>query len=192
MVLAGLTGDATVTPMLMDKLVWGEIKLQGCFTADNDATEAALRIIEETKFPVQEMVSHVFPLKETEKCIRAVGGEMPEMFPTKAAHQSGAWLIRRTEVVECWSKGVLGFTSLQYSIAPYSKMTSRLIQGLKTSNNRNRRRARHRQGILPWIRPARVPKPSLPISIRRGRTGRRSDHDRNRSSGPATSRRCFG
>src|ERR671924_48067 len=84
MVLAGLTGDTSVTPMLMDKLVWGEIKLQGCFTADNDATEAALRLIEETHFPVQQMVSHVFPLKDTEKCIRAVGGEIPEMFPTKA------------------------------------------------------------------------------------------------------------
>ena len=84
MVLGGLTGDSTVTPMLMDKLVWNEIKLQGCFTADNDATEAALRLIEETQFPVQEMVSHTFPLKEIEKCIRAVGGEIPEMFPTKA------------------------------------------------------------------------------------------------------------
>ena len=42
------------------------------------------RLIEETKFPVQEMVSHVFPLKDIEKCIRAVGGEIPEMFPTKA------------------------------------------------------------------------------------------------------------
>jgi alcohol dehydrogenase len=84
MVLGGLTGDTTVTPMLMDKLVWNEIKLQGCFTADNDATEAALRLIEETRFPVQEMVSHVFPLKDIEKCIRAIGGEIPEMFPTKA------------------------------------------------------------------------------------------------------------
>ena len=84
MVLGGLTGDTTVTPMLMDKLVWNEIKLQGCFTADNDATEAALRIIEETKFPVQEMVSHVFPLKEIEHCIRAIGGEVPGTFPTKA------------------------------------------------------------------------------------------------------------
>jgi alcohol dehydrogenase len=84
MVLGGLTGDTTVTPMLMDKLVWNEIKLQGCFTADNDATEAALRIIEETKFPVQEMVSHVFPLNEIEHCIRAIGGEVPGTFPTKA------------------------------------------------------------------------------------------------------------
>ncbi len=84
LVLAGLTGDATVTPMLLDKLVWNEIKLQGCFTADNDATEAALRIIEETKFPVEQMVSHVFPLKDTEYCIRAIGGEVPGVFPTKA------------------------------------------------------------------------------------------------------------
>ncbi|MGH7827109.1 MAG: zinc-dependent alcohol dehydrogenase [Candidatus Binatia bacterium] len=84
MVLAGLTGDATVTPILMDKLVWGEIKIQGCFTADNDATEASLRLLEETKFPVQDMVSHIFPLEEIERCIKAVGGEIPELFPTKA------------------------------------------------------------------------------------------------------------
>jgi len=84
MVLGGLTGDATVTPMLMDKLVWKEICLQGVFTADNDATEAAMRLIEATKFPVQEMVSHIFPLEETERCIRAVGGEIPELYPTKA------------------------------------------------------------------------------------------------------------
>lgn len=84
MVLAGLTGDKTETPMLMDKLVWNEIKLQGCFTGDNDAVEATMRFIEATKFPVQEMVSHVFPLEDTERCIKAVGGEIPELFPTKA------------------------------------------------------------------------------------------------------------
>jgi threonine dehydrogenase-like Zn-dependent dehydrogenase len=83
-VVGGLTGDSTVTPMLIDKLVWGEIRLQGVFTADNDATEAAMRLIEVTGFPVQEMVSHVFPLQETERCIRAVGGEIPGLFPTKA------------------------------------------------------------------------------------------------------------
>ena len=84
MVLAGLTGDSTVTPMMMDKIVWGEIRLQGAFTADNDAVEATMRLLESTKFPVQEMVSHVFPLEETERCIRAVGGEVPELYPTKA------------------------------------------------------------------------------------------------------------
>ena len=84
MVLAGLTGDSTVTPMLMDKIVWGEIRLQGAFTADNDAVEATMRLLDATKFPVEEMVSHVFALEETERCIRAVGGEIPELYPTKA------------------------------------------------------------------------------------------------------------
>ena len=84
MVLAGLTGDTTVTPMLMDKFVWGEIRMQGAFTADNDAIETAMRLIESTKFPVQEMVSHIFSLEDTEHCIRAVGGELPELYPIKA------------------------------------------------------------------------------------------------------------
>lgn len=84
LVLGGLTGDSTVTPLLMDKFVWGEIRLQGVFTADNDATEATIRLLESTKFPVEEMVSHIFPLEETERCIQAVGGELPELYPTKA------------------------------------------------------------------------------------------------------------
>lgn len=83
-VLAGLTGDDTVTPLNMDRLVWNEIRLQGAFTAGNDATEAAMRLIETTGFPVETMVSHVFPLEETERCIRAVGGEVPGLYPTKA------------------------------------------------------------------------------------------------------------
>jgi len=84
LVVAGLTGDTTVTPLLMDKIVWGEIRLQGCYTGDNDAVDATLRLIEANKFPVQEMVSHVFPLEETERCIQAVGGEFADLYPIKA------------------------------------------------------------------------------------------------------------
>jgi len=68
----------------MDKIVWGEIRLQGCYTGDNDAVDATLRLIEANKFPVQEMVSHVFPLEETERCIQAVGGEFADLYPIKA------------------------------------------------------------------------------------------------------------
>lgn len=84
LLLAGLSGDSTVTPMSMDKFVWGEIRLQGAYTADNDAVEATMRLLESTKFPVQEMVSHIFSLEETERCIRAVGNEIPDLYPTKA------------------------------------------------------------------------------------------------------------
>lgn len=83
-VVAGLTGDTTVTPLLIDKIVWGDVRVQGCYTGDNDAVDATLRLLEVTRFPVQEMVSHVFPLEETERCIQAVGGEIPELYPTKA------------------------------------------------------------------------------------------------------------
>ena len=84
MVLAGLTGDAKEIPMVMDRFVWGEIRLQGAFTTDNDAVEATMRLLEAERFPVQEMVSHTFPLEETERCIQAVGGELPDLYPIKA------------------------------------------------------------------------------------------------------------
>jgi threonine dehydrogenase-like Zn-dependent dehydrogenase len=50
--------------MLMDMFVRKEIRLQGTFTADNDATEVAMRVIEATKFPVQDMVSHTFTIEK--------------------------------------------------------------------------------------------------------------------------------
>jgi alcohol dehydrogenase len=84
MVLAGLTGDDTATPMFMDTFVRKEIRLQGTFTADNDATEIAMRVIESTGFPVQDMVSHIFSIEEAEYCIRAIGGEIPGVYPVKA------------------------------------------------------------------------------------------------------------
>ena len=72
----------------MDMFVRKEIRLQGTFTADNDATEVAMRVIEATKFPVQDMVSHTFTIEETEHCIRAVGravgGEILDLYPVKA------------------------------------------------------------------------------------------------------------
>ena len=40
--------------------------------------------IQASKFPVQQMVTHTFPLDETEICIRAVGGEIPGLYPVKA------------------------------------------------------------------------------------------------------------
>jgi hypothetical protein len=57
---------------------------KGRLLPDNDATEVAMRVIEATKFPVQDMVSHTFTIEETEHCIRAVGGEIPDLYPVKA------------------------------------------------------------------------------------------------------------
>jgi len=83
-VLGGLTGTGVTTPVELDELVWSERRVQGAFTADAPALDATIRYVEATGFPVADMVSHVFPLDETERCIRAVGGEIPGLYPVKA------------------------------------------------------------------------------------------------------------
>ena len=83
-VLAGLTGSDVTTPVLLDELVWSERRVQGSFTADAPALDATIRYVEASGFPVEDMVTHVFALDETERCIRAVGGEIPELYPVKA------------------------------------------------------------------------------------------------------------
>lgn len=86
LVLGGLTGSATETAMKLDRLVWKELRVQGAFTADSDAIVSTMRLVEATGFPVEDMVSHTFPLDETERCIVAVGGgpDGTEPLPTKA------------------------------------------------------------------------------------------------------------
>ena len=71
-------------PLNVNLIVRRQIRFQGAFTTDNDATEIAMNAVQASKFPVQQMVTHTFPLDETEKCIRAVGGEIPGLYPVKA------------------------------------------------------------------------------------------------------------
>jgi alcohol dehydrogenase len=83
-VLAGLLGKGIRVPVELDDLVWSEKRIQGAYTAGGTALDAMLRSVVATGFPVTDMVSHVFPLEETERCIRAVGGEIPGLYPVKA------------------------------------------------------------------------------------------------------------
>ena len=63
----------------------GELTAWRSESAENERRyRATMRLLEATKFPVEEMVSHIFPLDEIERAIRAVGGEFPELYPTKA------------------------------------------------------------------------------------------------------------
>jgi len=84
LVVGGLTRDGIDVPLNVNLIVRRQIRFQGAFTTDNDATEIAMNAIQASKFPVQQMVTHTFPLDETEKCIRAVGGEIPGLYPVKA------------------------------------------------------------------------------------------------------------
>lgn len=85
--VGGLTRDGLDVPLNVNLIVRRQIRFQGAFTADNDATEIAMRAIEASKFRVPQMVTHTFPLNETEKCIRAVGGEIPGLYPVKALNK---------------------------------------------------------------------------------------------------------
>jgi len=84
MVLAGLVGTGVQVPLEIDDAVWAEKRIQGAYTADSIALDATLRSVMATGFPVVDMISHIFPLDETERCIRAVGGEIPDLYPIKA------------------------------------------------------------------------------------------------------------
>lgn len=85
LVLAGLTGKEAVTPMLMDRLVWNEITLQGAYTKGSEAVRDSLALIASRKYPLERMVTHTYPLEQAEQAIRAIGGEVDGLYPIKAA-----------------------------------------------------------------------------------------------------------
>jgi alcohol dehydrogenase len=81
-VLGGLTGKNTVTSLKLDHLVWNEIRVQGVFTKGADAMAAAYRFLETRgdRYPLERMVSHVYPLAEAETAIRASSGAQGDQF----------------------------------------------------------------------------------------------------------------
>jgi threonine dehydrogenase-like Zn-dependent dehydrogenase len=82
LVLAGLTGKETVTPLKLDQLVWNEVRVEGVFTKGADAISAANRFLEArgSGYPLESMISHVYPLAEAEAAIRASGGAAGDQF----------------------------------------------------------------------------------------------------------------
>lgn len=81
---AGLTGTETETPLLLDKLTFKEVRLQGVFGSSEEANLAALRVIESRKYPIEKIVTHKFPLEEAEAALRASGGDTPGVYPIKS------------------------------------------------------------------------------------------------------------
>jgi threonine dehydrogenase-like Zn-dependent dehydrogenase len=84
LVLGGLTGKDVLTPLKTDTLVWNEIRLQGVFTKGVEAVAEAIQLIESRKYPVEQMVTHRFPLERAAEAIQAIGGELPGTYPIKA------------------------------------------------------------------------------------------------------------
>jgi alcohol dehydrogenase len=84
-VCAGLSGQETLTPLLFDQVIWKELRLQGVFTKGADAVADSIDLIESRKYPLERMLTHKFPLDQAEQAVRAIGGEIPGLYPVKAA-----------------------------------------------------------------------------------------------------------
>jgi alcohol dehydrogenase len=84
----GLTGKKVLVPLSVYKIVSRQIRFQGVHSKTFQATQMAIKLIESQKYPIEKMLTHKFPLKETAKALRTVKieGEIPiREYPVKAA-----------------------------------------------------------------------------------------------------------
>ena len=70
-------------PLQTDKIVQKEVRFQGAVSHDTTAVLQALSVVASRKYPLEDMVTHRFPLEETERAIRAVAGEAEGPLPIK-------------------------------------------------------------------------------------------------------------
>jgi alcohol dehydrogenase len=82
-VLPGLYGSDTQVPLILDRAVLKEIKMIGVFSHNFPAVETAIGIARKGKYPLQEMISHRFPLEKAEEAVLLVGGELEGEMPLK-------------------------------------------------------------------------------------------------------------
>ena len=88
-VLPGLYGISTQVPLPLDKAVFRELRLLGAFSQDFASVEAAIELARRRRYPIQEMISHRFPLERAEEAVRLVGGEGPGQPPLKVLIDPG-------------------------------------------------------------------------------------------------------
>jgi threonine dehydrogenase-like Zn-dependent dehydrogenase len=78
-VLAGVKGFIPVADFVSDLVVVKELTIKGAFGVTSDAYEAAIRLIESGRVPLEKMHTHELPLEQTERAIQMLAGEIPEM-----------------------------------------------------------------------------------------------------------------
>ena len=81
-VSAGLTGNKAI-PLVVDKIVAKEIRFQGAFSHDIRAVLPAIQIVESRRYPLEEMITHRYPVDQAETALRVAAGEVPEEYPIK-------------------------------------------------------------------------------------------------------------
>ncbi|MBM4308065.1 MAG: zinc-binding dehydrogenase [Deltaproteobacteria bacterium] len=82
-ILPGLYGMDQETPLVLDKVAYKEVRVQGAFSHDFQSVLPAIRLAESEKYPLEKMVTHRFPLEEAEMAVRVAGGEVKGEDPIK-------------------------------------------------------------------------------------------------------------
>jgi alcohol dehydrogenase len=78
LVLPGLYGGQTEVPLLLDQVVFKELRLLGAFSHDFRAVEPAIKLAAKGAYPWEELVTHRLPLGQAEHAIKLVAGEAGE------------------------------------------------------------------------------------------------------------------
>lgn len=82
-VLPGLYGADREIPLIMDKVVFKEVRVQGVYSHNIRSVIPGIGLAESRKYPVEKMVTHRFPLEEAERAVRLVAGEIEGEEPIK-------------------------------------------------------------------------------------------------------------
>ena len=76
-VLAGVKGFKAVPEFVSDLIVVKELSIFGAFGVTTRAYDAAIRLIESGRVPLEKMHTHDFPVEQAELAIQTLAGEAP-------------------------------------------------------------------------------------------------------------------
>jgi threonine dehydrogenase-like Zn-dependent dehydrogenase len=76
-VLAGVKGFKPVPDFVSDLVVVKELSIHGAFGVTTRAYDAAIRLIESGRVPIEKMHTHDFPIEQAELAIQTLAGEAP-------------------------------------------------------------------------------------------------------------------
>lgn len=82
-ILPGLYGMDREIPLILDKIVYRELRIQGVFSHDSPSVIEAIQLAELKKYPLEKMVTHRFPLMDAERAIKVAGGMIEGEDPIK-------------------------------------------------------------------------------------------------------------